>query len=140
MSRGSCLAYISAKPVSFLTYSGDERAYTTRVLKNSPSPTPTMHLPAINMPRLDAPASIAAPMLKARHPIAIARGRPKRSDKAPANNDANVAARSRQDTSMPWRADGRLPKVNSKDGMVVTGPITPVSRLFQPLLLIDSIM
>jgi len=108
------------------------------VLKNSPSPTPTMHLPAMNMSRLDAPVSIAAPMLKVRHPIAMARGRPKRSDRAPANSDANVAARSRQETTMPWRADGRLPKVNPKDGMVVTGPITPVSRLSWPILSIDS--
>jgi hypothetical protein len=109
------------------------------VLKNNPSPTPTMHLPAMNIPKLDAPASRAAPMLKARHPMAIARGRPKRSDKAPANNDANVAARSKQDTTMPWRADGRFPKVDSKEGMVVTGPITPVSRLFQLLLSIDYV-
>ena len=110
-----------------------------RVLKNSPSPTPTMHLPAMNMPKLDAPASMAAPMLKVRHPMAMARGRPNLSDNAPANRDDTVAARRREDTTMPCRADDRLPKVSSKDGMVVTGPIIPVSRLFLQLLLINAI-
>jgi hypothetical protein len=88
-----------------------------------------MHLPAMNMHRLDAPASIAAPMLKARHPMAIARGRPKRSDNAPAYKDATVTARNDARKSR-WQ----VTKVASKDGMVVTGPITPVSKLLWSLL------
>jgi hypothetical protein len=89
-----------------------------------------MHLPTTNMPNAAAPDSRTAPMPWKSAPTATARGLPIRSANAPANKEATVAASSMQDTTMPRRVGGRSPKSDTKGGIVVTGLIMPVSRLW----------
>ncbi|KAI9877729.1 MAG: hypothetical protein M1830_003005 [Pleopsidium flavum] len=81
------------------------------------------------MPILDALASRAAPIAKKTAPMATARVRPKLSDKAPEKSDVKVAGNSIDETTKPCKEDERTPKEFVKEGMVVTGPMVPVSRL-----------
>lgn len=68
-------------------------------------------------------------MAKTKAPIAMARERPRLSDNAPANNDATVADSMIEEITRPCIEGERAPKVRVKEGMTVTGPIAPLSRL-----------
>ncbi len=68
-------------------------------------------------------------MAKSKAPMAMARGRPKLSDNAPANNDATVAESRIEEMTRPCKEGESAPKVAVKDGMTVTGPMAPLSRL-----------
>jgi hypothetical protein len=83
----------------------------------------------MKMARFDAPASRAAPTANTRAPMATARGRPNLSDKAPAKREAKGAESKRDEMTNPCSADERAPNVSMKEGIVVTGPMVPVSRL-----------
>lgn len=61
--------------------------------------------------------------------MATARVRPKLSDKAPAKSAAKVAGSRTYETTRPCKDEERTAKVSVKEGMVVTGPMVPVSRL-----------
>lgn len=108
----------------------DFQAYTTSVLKNKPSPIPTTHLAATSIPMLNALASRAAPMAKTTAPRATARVLPKLSDKGPANSEAKVAGSRTDEMTMPCKVEESTPKFSVKDGIAVTGPMVPVSRLY----------
>ena len=103
--------------------------YTTSVLRNTPSPNPTTHLPAINIPRLTAEASIAAPIANNSEPIARERVRPKLSEIAPAKRETRVAEIKSEETTIPSKEEERGPNVDLKPGMVMTGPMVDVSSL-----------
>jgi hypothetical protein len=64
--------------------------------------------------RIDAPASRTAPGL---------------SDRAPAKREAIVAESEKDGMMKPWIIDEREPKVSVKAGIVVAGPMVPVSGL-----------
>lgn len=106
-----------------------EDTYTTNVPRYSPSPIPSMHLPAINMPRLAAPASIAAPMPKINAPMLIPLGRPRKSATRPAKNEDSAAGMRIADTTSPWIVEDSGPNWAENLLMTVTGPMMPVSIL-----------
>ena len=83
----------------------------------------------MNMPRVTAAASIAAPSANNIAPIARERVRPRLSDTAPAKRETTVAGIRIDDTMMPCRDDESVPKEAVKDGMTMTGPIVEVSSL-----------
>ena len=99
------------------------------MLKKRPSPIPTTHLPAMNIPILNALASSAAPIAKKMAPIATARVLPKLSDKAPEKSDVKVAGNSIDEMTRPCKEGESTPKVSANEGIAVTGPMVPVSRL-----------
>lgn len=78
---------------------------------------------------LNALASRAAPTAKTTAPRATAWVRPKLSDKGPANNEAKVADSSIDEMTMPCKVEESTPKVSVKEGIAVTEPMVPVSRL-----------
>ena len=100
------------------------------MLKKSPSPIPTISLPAINIDMFIAPDSKAAPRANQAEPMATARLLPIESESAPENREANVAEISTEETTIP-RVEGDMlpPKYAMNCGIVVTGPMTPVSNL-----------
>jgi hypothetical protein len=106
-----------------------ESAYTTSVLRKSPSPTPTTSRPAINIPRLEAPASRAAPRANPADPIPTARVRPIVSEREPAHREATVADRRTDETTIPPIVEVNSPNWSVNCTMVITGPMTPVSNL-----------
>lgn len=110
-------------------YKEQSSAYTTNVLRKRPSPSPTTHLPKMNIPRLTAPASNAAPTAYKKAPIEMALGRPRLSESDPATSDAGVAVKSTEETMKPRRDDETSPKPLLKVDIEVTGPMVPVSRL-----------
>lgn len=103
--------------------------YTTSVLRNTPSPKPTTHLPVINIPRLTAAASTAAPIANNSEPSARERVRPKLSEIAPAKSETSVAEIRIEETMKPSREEESGPKVDLKAGIVMTGPMVEVSSL-----------
>jgi len=106
-----------------------EQAHTTSVLENNPSPTPTISRPAINIPILEAPASTAAPKANPAEPIPTALVRPILSESVPESKDAMVAERRTEETMIPRIVADNSPKWPMNVGIVVTGPMTPVSNL-----------
>ena len=83
----------------------------------------------MNIPRLTAAASIAAPMANSSAPIARERVRPKLSEIAPAKSDTSVAEIRIEETTIPSKEDERGPNVDLKAGIVMTGPMVEVSSL-----------
>lgn len=115
------------------------KAYTASVLKYKPSPIPTSHLAAMNIPIPNALASRAAPTAKTIAPRTIARVRPKLSDMGPAKIEPNVAESSIDEMTMPCKVEESAPKVSVKEGMAVTELIVPVSRLKVQLFAYKSV-
>ena len=74
-------------------------------------------------------ASSAAPMPKITLPIAMPRTRPSRSARWPAKNDAVAAGRRIDDTTSPCKVEERWPMLAMNWGIVVIGPMHPVSSL-----------
>ena len=107
----------------------DSNAYTTRVLKKKPSPIPTTHLAAMSIPMPNALASRAAPRAKRLAPISTARVRPQPADNGQASCVAKVAGSNTDEMTMPCLTEESTPKVSVKEGIAVTGPMVPVSRL-----------
>ena len=99
------------------------------MLKNKPSPTPVTARPVINMGIVIEPASNAAPVPNTTAPIIMAYIRPSLSARAPARKEAKAAGIRIVDTIRPCKVDDTGPKDSVKDGIVVMGPIVPVSRL-----------
>ena len=83
----------------------------------------------MNIPKVTAAASIAAPNANNNAPIARERVRPRLSDTAPAKMETTVAGIRIDDTMKPWRDDERVPNEAVKEGMTMTGPIVEVSSL-----------
>lgn len=92
-----------------------------------------MTLPVTNMVKFVAAASRAAPKAKTRDPMATARERPMVSESEPANNEPIVAESIMIDTTIPCWPGERCPKYSVNVGIVVTGPMTPVSRLLREI-------
>ena len=103
--------------------------YTALILKNKPCPIPVTARPTINMDIVTEPASKAAPIPNTTAPIIIAYIRPSLSARAPARKEAKAAGIRIVDTIRPCKVDDTGPKDSIKDGIVVMGPIVPVSRL-----------
>ena len=83
----------------------------------------------MNIPRLTAAASIAAPRAKKSAPMARDRVRPKLSDTAPAKSETMVAGIKMLETMIPSSEEESLPKLAVNEGMTMTGPMVEVSRL-----------
>jgi hypothetical protein len=103
--------------------------YTTHVLKNNPSPTPFSARPAINIPSLTELASTAAPIPNTAAPTAIPLNLPNLSARCPPKREERAAGIRIVETTRPCTVEERAPKVARNWGMVVRGPIMPMSRL-----------
>ena len=103
--------------------------YTTRVLKNNPCPNPLIALPTSNMPNATLLHSNAAPMAKMNAPKQVPRIRPKELERCPQKREDNAAGIKIVLTIRPCTVEERGPKVERKAGIVVMGPMVPVSSL-----------
>lgn len=82
------------------------------------------------MDREIAEASNAAPIEKHKAPRPIVGGRPNVSAILPATRQSNTAGIRTEDITSPCKDGANFPKLDSNDGIVVTGPIVDVSRPF----------
>ena len=108
------------------------------MLKNKPSPTPVTARPAISIAIDTEPASSEAPVPKIMAPMIIAYTRPSLSAREPARKEAIAAGIKIVDTTSPCIVEDMDPSDLAKEGMVVIGPIVPVSRLERVRTVIDS--
>lgn len=103
--------------------------HTTLVLKNNPSPTPFTARPASNMPKFTLPASIPAPSPNTAAPKATAFNLPIESAMWPPKSEDMAAGMRMVEMTRPWTVEERGPYVAINWGIVVRGPIVPVSSL-----------
>jgi hypothetical protein len=106
-----------------------EKTYTTDVDKNKPSPTPFTARPAISIPRETLLASTAAPIPNTTAPSAIPLSLPTLFARCPPKKEEMAAGIRIVETTRPCTVEDRVPNVDENCGIVVRGPMVPVSSL-----------
>jgi len=106
-----------------------KETYTTQVERNNPSPIPFIARPAISIPKAMELASIAAPRPKIDAPRAMPLSRPTLFARCPPKRDEIAAGMRIVETTRPCTVEERAPNVVANCGIVVRGPIVPVSSL-----------
>jgi hypothetical protein len=104
------------------------RTYTTQVLRNRPSPIPFTARPTTNIANVQLLASILAPTPNMNAPIAIPLILPTELARCPPKKDDLAAGMRIVETTSPWIVDESCPKDEANWGIVVRGPMVPVSR------------
>jgi hypothetical protein len=89
-------------------------------------------------PRLGVPHSMAEPTPEINEPMAMILTCPKLWASGPAARDVIAPGMRTEETMTPWTVALKVPKLDEKAGIVVTGPIMPVSNLTNINILMTS--